>query len=39
MAIKPGESYAAQVQVVKIRRGQPTVVMIDGKRYVMEPNK
>lgn len=39
MAIKPGEVFAAEVKVVKVRRGQATVVIIDGKRYIMEANK
>lgn len=38
MATKPNETYTAEVKVVKVRRGEATVVLIDGKRYVMEKN-
>lgn len=37
--MKPGETTSAEIQIVKVRRGQPTVVLIDGKRFVYEPGE
>ena len=34
--MKPGDSYQTEVKVVKVRRGEATVVVIDGKRYVLD---
>ena len=34
--MKANDTYTAEVKVVKVRRGEATVVLIDGKRYVME---
>lgn len=37
--MKPNDTYQAEVKVVKVRRGEATVVLVDGKRYVMEKNR
>lgn len=34
--MKPGETFAAEVKVVKVRRGEATVIIVDGKRYVLD---
>lgn len=34
--MKPGETKSAEIKVIKVRRGEATVVLIDGKRYVMD---
>ncbi|PZN09496.1 MAG: hypothetical protein DIU69_08650 [Bacillota bacterium] len=32
-----GDTYQATIRVLKARRGRPTVVEIDGERYVWMP--
>lgn len=39
MAAKVGEVFAAEIKVLKTKRGEPTVVLIDGKRFIMEAGK
>lgn len=36
--MKINDTLTAEIKVVKIRRGEPTVVLIDGKRFVYEPS-
>ena len=36
-ARKPGDVYRPRVRIIKIRKGRPTVVEIDGERYVWMP--
>ena len=35
--IRQGDIYDAQVMVIKVRRGVPTVIAVGGKVYVYQP--
>ncbi|MNC31976.1 hypothetical protein D3C81_558330 [compost metagenome] len=34
---KPGDIYDTSVMVIKVRRGLPTVIAVNGKVYVYQP--
>lgn len=36
--MKRGDKVKAVVTIVKVKRDVPTVVMISGRRYVLDPN-
>ena len=35
MKLKTGDTFNADVQVLKVKKGKPTVVEIGGKEYVL----
>lgn len=36
--MKRGDIVSAAVTIIKVKRDVPTVVMISGRRYVLDPN-
>lgn len=33
-----GATYTVEIAVVKLKKGVPSVITVDGKRYVLDPN-
>ena len=36
-AVRAGESFRLLVTVLKVRKGVPTVIRVDGREYVLRP--
>lgn len=32
----PGETYATEVKVVRVKKGRATVIIVDGQRYILD---
>lgn len=36
--MKRGDKVKADVTIVKVKRGVPSVILVSGHRYVLDPN-
>ncbi|MNI98877.1 hypothetical protein D3C73_1578150 [compost metagenome] len=37
MTPQPGDVYTAPIMVLKLKKGQPTVIAVNGKVYILQP--